>query len=561
MNTLVVAFWIAACIYNLLRFSKDGSWSALIGGAMACGLALLSKGTAYVLLPAMVATSWLMGSSVCRRRFIVRLPVFAAIVLSLNAPQLYRTFELTGSPLGHGEGLIGGGQALDVATGRLSLGGTLSNVLRNLTLDVTVTQAIDDYAGRTAAHLIHLLGEEPNDPDFIWRSPPEIPVMGFHANAPSRNELYAGNPLHLILLILALGLSFLSIRSTTRDDLLFGLGLIGALILLSALVRWQIWGARYQLPLFVLGSGLIGAEIPKYLGARATTAIAAVLIVAATPFVLSNNLRPLVFESLSPSRLVREPFTGNLWSRTRANLYFADQHQDLEESYMAAADAIRRNSCRSIGVDDSLEHYEYPLLAQLNLGASGRRVRYVGVYNASAKYGVHGNSPCLVVCFACAHVTRKWAEYSDVGHHASLYGNVAVFSREGDIPNSAQHASIYKSEIELSSTIAEMQQRILSLSREVSSPDSALYARLLQRNSQSELSVERVFFATQRPFYDGARVWELTEPLRTEVPKQSSSGIDPRPLLAGEEALRSFVSEEGQATNDFAAYAAMYAKK
>jgi hypothetical protein len=561
MNTAVVAFWIAACAYNLLRFSKEGSWYYLNGAAIACGLALLTKGTAYLFLPPMIAVCWWMGSPACRSRFIVRLPVFAVIILSLNALQLYRTLELTGSPLGRGIGLLEGGEGLDLATGRLSLSGTLSNVLRNLTLDVTVTKGLDDYAGRAASRVIRLLGDEPNDPDFIYRTLPELPVMGFHANSPNRNEVFAGNPLHLLFVLLAMLLSLLSIRSAPRYCFAFAIGLIGAFLLFSALVRWQIWGARYQVALFVLGSGLIGAELPRYFGRMMTTAIATVFILAATPFVLSNNLRPLIGASLSPSRLFREPFAGSIWSRTRADLYFADQHQDLEDSYMAAADAIGRNRCESIGVDVSLEHYEYPLLAHLGLGSNGRRIRYVDVDNESAKYGTNGYSPCLAVCFECAGLASKRSEYINVGHRMSLYGNVAVFSSDGDVPNTAQNISIDSSKIELSSTIAEMQQEMLSLGREVSNTDSALYAKLLQRSPESELSVGRRFFAMQRPFYDGSRVWELTEPLRVEALTQVSSGIDPGLLLAGEEALRSFILKEGQARDDFAAYAAMYAKE
>lgn len=559
MNTFVVAFWIAACVYAFMRFAKEGSWYALSGGAAACGLAILTKGTAYVLLPAMIGACWWMRSPVYRRRFVVGLPIFALIVLVLNGPHFYRTFELTGSPLGRGEGLLEGGQGLDLTTGRLSLGGTVANVVRNATLNVTVTQVIDDYAGQAAVRVMRLLGQEPNDPAFIWQSPPDLNGLvhgvGFHTNPPNRNEVLAGNPLHLLLVLVAIALTFASIRSSPSSRLVFALGLIGAFFLFSALVRWQIWGARYQLPLFILGSALIGAELPGYLGRIGTTALALVLILTALPYALSNDLRPLAFSSLSPSRLAREPFAGNIWSKSRANLYFADQHQDLEESYMAAAGAIRRNGCDAIGLDDSLEHYEYPLLAQLDLGRGKRRIRYVGVYNASARYALTEPSPCLVVCFACAHVPHKWSEYAKVGQRVSLYGDVAVFSREGDLLNTAIDAPIDFSQTALISTVAQMRRDLLALKQEASWPRYKLYSDLIRENSKPELAVNKRFFAIERPLYNGARVWELTGALRTKAITSGSTGIDAGPLLAGEEALGNFVSEESRAISNFVTYA------
>jgi hypothetical protein len=117
-------------------------------------------------------------------------------------------------------------------------------------------------------------------------------------------------------------------------------------------------------------------------------------------------------------------------------MYFADSHGFLTDSYLSAAAAIQQTSCKEVGVDSSLEDFDYPMFAFLRGGPLGRRVRYAGVRNLTSAYQrPEAQLPCAVVCLRCAGAPTKWAQYRQVGGRVSLFDDIAVFSSFGDRPN------------------------------------------------------------------------------------------------------------------------------
>src|SRR6202023_1812859 len=91
-NDYLLAAWLVAAAWFLVR--RDPVFAGL-----AIGLALGTKATAYLYLPALIvvliAPAW--------REWRVRLShvaAIAAIALALNLPQYLRNLDLSGSPLG-----------------------------------------------------------------------------------------------------------------------------------------------------------------------------------------------------------------------------------------------------------------------------------------------------------------------------------------------------------------------------------------------------------------------------------------------------------------------------
>ncbi|MHB8383167.1 MAG: ArnT family glycosyltransferase [Candidatus Binataceae bacterium] len=546
-NGVVVAAWIVACIYCWIKFSRDQTWYWLLGSAGACGLAILTKGTAYVILPAMMLLVWL---SAPRRRsaaLLMQLAAYLITVAALNAAPWYRNTLVSGTPLG--TGFSEGGPRMQAASGRLSARGVAANMVRNLTLNSAVSEVTDEYVIRAARGSITLIGADPNDPDFLWRSVPAVSsYFKFQMDPPSRDETFAGNPLHLALIGLAC-LLVLAGKRTRRMVALYAIGLIGAFVLYSALLRWQRGGARLQLPLFVLGCPLIGVVATRYFTRAAGLAIATVLMLGALPFLLSNQLRPLLFASLAPSRLLHHPFDGNIWSRTRTDLYFSDEHQDLQKAYVNAATALRRTGCDDVGVDNSFQHYEYPILAMLNVINGERRVRYTGVYNSTRRFEAVDTRPCAVVCFECAKVPQKWLEYEKIGGRVSIYDQVAVFSRDGQLPNVVKQSNDgQESAAELIAEMKTAKAKIHDLYAQEGWEEAA-YQKYLAVRPDHRGGIERGLLATQRPIYDARRVWELTLPLRRNA--ALGRRVDIAPLIDADEALANFEREIPEAMAEF----------
>ena len=99
-------------------------------------------------------------------------------------------------------------------------------------------------------------GRRYNDPrtSFAGGQPPQQFAIG----KPRYHEDLAGNFLHAALMLLAIG--FMLIGPGRGGDIrrAFALALVVGFVLFCIQLKWQPWGSRLQLPLFVLGAPLIG---------------------------------------------------------------------------------------------------------------------------------------------------------------------------------------------------------------------------------------------------------------------------------------------------------------
>ena len=417
MNTYVGGFWIVVAVYYFLRWNRQQSWDVCFAMGSAVGLAILSKGTAYVFLSCVLLACWWMGSALARKRLLARLPVFLAIILASNGPLYIRNYRLSGSPLGFASA-FGDDAERQVRNSHVSPAVVFSGTVKNLALHIaTPIGAVNERSQQAIVWTLEKLHIDPSDPASTYRG-------GFHLNGFSNNEARAGNPLQLALIVLTC-LLLCSRRIGDRGLRLYMAGLAGSFVLFCALIRWQPWNSRYHLPLFALGMGIAGVVLERSWNRIALSGLACLLLISAFPFAVCNSLRPLA------------PWPrASIFEQPRLDSYFADSHEWWRNSYVSTAKFIESSDCKSIGVDSSLEDFDYPLYALLDVGHSDREVRYAGVNNLTAAYArPDAQPPCAVVCLRCAHAPAKWAEYKDVGGRASVFDEVAIFSKNGDLPN------------------------------------------------------------------------------------------------------------------------------
>jgi hypothetical protein len=201
-----------------------------------------------------------------------------------------------------------------------------------------------------------------------------------------------------------------------------------------------MWSSRYQLAFFVVGAALLGVTLERYLPRKVATAIAALMLLYAVPFVVANRTRSLI-----------------PWSRVetiyhpRPYQYFLDAHSAIAPANLAAADFVNHLSCNRIALDVYLDDpaigltprsmYVYPLLSQIHADGQHRSVWYSGVENDTARYPL-AQKPCAVICMECARVPRKWDEYRNVGGRASVFDYIVVFSDKGAWLNSGESQAL-----------------------------------------------------------------------------------------------------------------------
>ena len=180
-------------------------------------------------------------------------------------------------------------------------------------------------------------------------------------------------------------------------------------------------------------SPLVGLMLDRYLPRKAAITITAILVVSAIPFAVSNRTRSLI-----PWNRVENVY------HPRAYQYFLDGHTDIAAANIAAADFVNRLPCDQIAIDTYLKNpvlaltprsmYLYPMLALIHGDGGRRTVWYSGVQNNTVRFN-SVKTPCAVICFDCANVARKWAEYRNVGARASTFDYIVVFSRYGNVSN------------------------------------------------------------------------------------------------------------------------------
>jgi hypothetical protein len=431
MNTYVVSFWIATLVAFFLRWNDEPTWLNTLCIGLAAGLAIFTKGTAYIILPFVLLACWLMGPSANRILLLKRAALLAALVLLINGPLFVRNYQFSRSPIG--VPLPVSYPRLELSMPKLTVRGTAANMLRNASMHFsTPSSSVNSRIEKVVRLAIRATGSDPDDPQQSWIGKP------FHLNHFTSNESIEGNPFHLVLLLVAIVAVFYSGREGIRRRwaVWYAAGIVLSYILFCALLRWQQWSSRFQLTLFVLGAALIGLLLEKYVPRNWATLLCLLLLFPAIFLSLTNRSRSLI-----------------PWSRVvdvyqpRPILYFSDYHEAVAPTYIAAASFVNHTDCRNVAIDSFTPDPEvksgpdsffvYPLLALIHADGSTRRVWYSGVNNLSSKYekDLRHPAPCAVVCLDCLEVPEKWKEYANVGGRASVFGNLVVFSREGALPN------------------------------------------------------------------------------------------------------------------------------
>lgn len=424
MNTYAGAFWIATAAAFLLAAREDSSWLNTICLGLAGGLAVFTKGTSYIFLPFIVAGCWCALPGPARAVVLKRSAIILGLALALNAPQYVRNYEFDGSPLG----LPLNYGAVQFRIENAGIRSTLANILRNISLHAGApVQSLNAKIEGAFRKSIQLLGADPDDPkQVIWGD-------RFRVNHLSFNEIIAGNPFHLILLIIATTIVFLRFkRPENRVLVWYALGLTGAFLAFCALLKWQMWSSRYHLPLFVLGASIIALTAERYLAPKLIVLLSITLIAIGLLNCSLNRYRSLI--PLGSWVSIYAP---------RSMLYFAGDNERLASSSIAIANAVNDTNCGRMAIDSYTplsdpqltdppdSFFTYPVMALTHVDGQKRATWFTSVHNLSARYAENRpHAPaCAVVCLDCAKVPAKLEEYAWLPHH-EIFGNSILFTQK-----------------------------------------------------------------------------------------------------------------------------------
>jgi len=422
-NDNVLTFWIVLTVYCLLVWRRDQSWWLVAATGASGSLAVFSKGTAYAFLPCLIVTCWMLWDWNARRRFAMRLPAFALLLLSICGPLWSRNYQMSGSILGlpyfDGAGDIEGRK---FANSHLGPAQSLAAVARNVSNNLSVpSDRINAVSTRAFSRIIEAIGVDPNDEGQInhFQNGTAIP---FQIQWSYRDEILSGNQWNFLLFVLACILYLANYRKMSRDCGWLALGLIGSFAMYSALLRWAPWNGRYQLPVFTLSVVFVALVLTQLWSRTAIRVTMFALLLLSVPLATMNDMRPWIS---------KHGLAGTLLETPRDKTYFFDGHQRFAESFIAASNAPAVKSCRSVGLDSTLQHFEYPMMAFVNKDGPGHHFLYLSVNNPTVAYIDEAAPPvCVIVCLRCAGSAEKLRQYG-ANPVVETFGEIVVFSNGG----------------------------------------------------------------------------------------------------------------------------------
>jgi hypothetical protein len=352
-NDYVVAFWIvslAGLTLLLIRNSGPSSPPLLFlmtGGAL--GLAILTKATALIFTAPIGA---ILLYHLLRHRALKGAALIAVAAIMLNAGHFSRNLQLWGSPLGPGTDAY--------VNAHIGLVPTLANIVRNVMMHAaTPVEAINlRTAAIVTTSFSALTGHDLNDRRATFLNT-EFQIGGL------RHEDYAANPLHLAIFLAA---SILLLRRGTGGTTLriYLFAAVTAGVLFSAVLRWQPFHSRLQLPIFVTLSPVAAIVIVRAWRSWQWRATGYIALLYALSLSALNVSRPLIGKN-------------NVLTTPRVHQYFANR-PGLRAPYVEVARRVEQMACSEIGIGNA--GAEYPLWILLGPDI---RIHHVDVDNESAE--------------------------------------------------------------------------------------------------------------------------------------------------------------------------------
>ncbi len=393
MNDYVVAFWLVCVASEAVgMLSSPPALPGIAAISTAAGMALVTKPTSVpYLLPFAVLTAAAIYTRLSLRKALGWTLLAILLVFMLNSGYLARNYTLYGNPISGSRGI-----AQEHANEMMTLPGVLSNLIRNAALHTgTPWKRVNHEMFRLVVGSHVLLHVDPND-DRTTSVGPYREIKMF------TQEDLVGNPAHAVLIVACFLAVIVLWKPLGRHLLVYTLAAASTLVVFSVLFKWQIFGARYHLPFFVLFAPAAGYTLVRLLSVHGARAAGLVLMVISLPWLVSIDSRPLI-------PVAGQSTVGSVLTEPREKLYFANALH-LVQPYQAISRTINDASCSSVGLMLSGGAVEYPLWVLLGAPRDDLHIEWI-VSGPSSRYETPGFQPCAVICQRCP---EEWQTVRDL---------------------------------------------------------------------------------------------------------------------------------------------------
>lgn len=359
-NDLVVGFWLVCFCYFSIGFVRRHSRFDGAAASGALGLALLTKATAYLLVPGFAIGFLILA---VRRQGLRVLPLaFAGLLLAGGVSVAFyaRNASMYGEPVGSARV-----RAAHVSTSarRAPL---ISGLLRGAALHASSPPQRFRLPERAKAAVESI-------ERYMYGSVTSMPLDAKDWRYTMSLEDRAGAPFHFLTILGVLGVLGLKARTWRIPAVVLWhlVGLVAGVMLLSGYILWNPYMVRFHMDLFLLAAPVAGLVATHMKRPQIAVAVAALLLWASGYPLTRNYLRPL----FGPLSIFHTP---------RREQYFMTWSPERRDAMLAAIDYLAARRDTVVGLRPGGTSNEYPYWILLPEVAAGRaRLCHVDVPNRS----------------------------------------------------------------------------------------------------------------------------------------------------------------------------------
>ena len=358
-NDLVVASFFLAFLFFLLKAQDD--WQSFVLAGVAMGLALATKGTAYlyVCIPGVVLGGYKLFKSKTPKAVFAKLAAVVALALVINVGIYVRNITNTGKPLTGGETAY----FVEEKSPALIVLNAFKHTLHHLLLP-DHSYVLGRCFGKTP-FLLKCTGFETafnakvlqsicrhfprvNDAEITWA---DCELQGLSTDI---HEDTCGDVLHFVLIVIAI-ITLLKCRNT--NSIVYVCSIVMTWCLLTSLLKWNYWQPRLHLPIFLAIMPMVGIQLTRLCHRGSCRAILAALLLANGGYCVVFG-KPRVL-----SAKIVQLLEGK-WSRRDDNYLFQENISEL------VAAIPKNTSIDEIGLYCDKDAPVYPLFVKLGIHAS-----------------------------------------------------------------------------------------------------------------------------------------------------------------------------------------------
>ena len=441
-NDLVVGIFCLCFAYFLSKTIKSTTWENVIFTGLSLGLALATKGTAYIFCAAiglgigglaLFNHKWSEG-----KKLLTRFLFIITLALILNGGIYIRNWNLYNNPI------ITSNERTIVD--EVSPGILISNLIRNGSIHLASPfSSVNNLVNNSVTSL---LGSQIDNPASTFQK------SHFDISF-SINEDEAGNAIHFILTTVSILLIPFLKTEHKQEQRQYILVILLCILFFSLAFKWQPWGGRLQTPIFLMGCVVIGFVFDHlFRKDNLPIIIFLLLLIISTPYLLLNFSRPLlplweddsVFYDTELERRIYSRIDQNLENYPALSQKLSSAFSILYEGrsvvltnrdeliflgnfepyywYNAACHYVRNDPSQDIGLIMDNNQWEYPLWVLIGQHASSgpRNLYHINVDNISGTISNNNSpEPGLIL------VTKsEYKDIIDLSIYSQVYSSTSI---------------------------------------------------------------------------------------------------------------------------------------